>query len=240
MTASRGRVARVERCELAVTGRDWPFARENAEAIDAHWQRRTAECPGYFNGRIHMLSSYTLDDGIFDGRLTEVEFKQFLYWRDMGQPDAAVFDAFGSALIRSADDAVLLGRQRPGNINAGLAYLPGGFIDTRDVDAAGRVDIRASVLREVEEETGMATRDLAARDGFLVTFTGQQISIAVEILADAPARELVGRCGARIAADPGSELEDILAVRTRGDLEALAMPDYARLLLGEMLPVSRL
>ena len=120
------------------------------------------------------------------------------------------------------------------------AYLPGGFIDTRDVDAAGRVDIRASVLREVEEETGMATRDLAARDGFLVTFTGQQISIAVEILADAPARELVGRCGARIAADPGSELEDILAVRTRGDLEALAMPDYARLLLGEMLPVSHL
>ncbi len=238
MTAPRGRVVRVERCELAVAGRSWPFARDNAADIDAHWQRRTAECPGYFNGRIFMLTSYTLDEETLRGDLTEVEFKQFLYWRDMGEPDTSVFDAFGSALIHSADNAVLLGRQRPGNINAGLAYLPGGFIDTRDVDATGRVDIRASVLREVEEETGLATHELATRDGFLVTLTGQQISIAVEILADLPARELVRRLGARIAADPGSELEEILAVRTRADLASLAMPGYARLLLDALLPAA--
>jgi 8-oxo-dGTP pyrophosphatase MutT (NUDIX family) len=238
MTAPRGRVVRAECCELAVGGRGWPFARENAAEIDAHWQRRTAQCPGYFNGRIFMLTRYTLHDGVLRGELTEVEFKQFLYWRDMGEPDTSVFDAFGSALIRSSDDAVLLGRQRPGNINSGLAYLPGGFIDTRDVDAAGRVDIRASILREVEEETGLATHELAACDGFLVTLIGQQISIAVEILADVPARELVRRLGARIAADPGSELEEILAVRTRADLASLAMPGYARLLLDALLPAG--
>ncbi len=238
MTAPRGRVVRAECCELAVGGRGWPFARENAAEIDAHWQRRTAQCPGYFNGRIYMLTRYTLHDGVLRGELTEVEFKQFLYWRDLGEPDTSVFDAFGSALIRSSDDAVLLGRQRPGNINSGLAYLPGGFIDTRDVDAAGRVDIRASILREVEEETGLATHELAACDGFLVTLIGQQISIAVEILADVPARELVRRLGARIAADPGSELEEILAVRTRADLASLAMPGYARLLLDALLPAG--
>ena len=229
------RVRFVQACDLAVSDGPWAFAIENAEAIDAHWQRRSAENPAYFNGRIYVLAQSTLYDGIFSGQLIAAEFKAFLYWKETGQTDTTVCDVFGSALIRSGDGAILLGRQRAGNLNAGLVYLPGGFIDPRDVDGEGRVDIRASVLREVEEETGLRARTLAVSDGFLITTVGQQVSIAVEMVASGDAKSLVAEM--RHAADSSAEpeLDEIVAVRTFDDVMALPVPEYARVLLGHLL-----
>jgi 8-oxo-dGTP pyrophosphatase MutT (NUDIX family) len=120
--------------------------------------------------------------------------------------------------------------------------LPGGFIDARDVDASGLVDIRASVLREVTEETGLTPADLSVGPNYLVTFCGQQVSIAVEIRANCEAAPLVSRIRRYLESDPSSELEDVVVVRTSSDVAALAVPAYARALLKTLLtspPASR-
>ena len=235
MTEAGPRVIAVEQCDLIVTQERWPFAERNGAAIDAHWMRRAAENPTYFNGSIHILCEFAIEGGRFSGRLLRTDFKSFLYWRETGEPDRSVFDAFGSALIRSRDGAIVLGRQRAGNINAGLSYLPGGFIDVRDVDAAGGVDIRASVLREVAEETGLGPADLTADPGYVITVSKQQISIAVAITAHDEAATLAARIRQHISRDPFSELEDVAIVRTEQDLDMLATPAYARALLGTLL-----
>jgi len=229
------RVIAIERCDLVVAERAWAFASEKQREIDAHWQRRRAESPAFFNGRIHMLARYAVSRGVLSGALFPVDFKSFLYWRDEGAPDRSVFDAFGSALIRTRDGAILLGRQRPGNVNEGLVYLPGGFIDARDVTDEGSVDIRASVLREVAEETGLRAEIFRARPGYRAAFIGQQVSIAVELCADADSDALVGRIRGHLAADPKSELEDVVAVRTLRDLQRHPVPAYAHALVGSVL-----
>lgn len=229
-----GQVRYVDACTLTVTRDEWPFAEAHAAEIDAFWQRRTAENATLFNGRIFMLSSYRIDAGHFIGRLVPVEFKAFLYWKERGCPDRSVFDVFGSALIRADDGAILLGRQKSG-INAGLTYLPGGFIDERDVDEAGNVDISASVLREIEEETGLGSRELGVRDGFLVTTIGAQVSIAVELVADGDAETVQRRIREVLAAEAEPELDEIVAVRDWEQVEALPVPAYAQVLLAYLL-----
>lgn len=228
-------VTYVEACDLTVSDAAWAFAIENADAIDAHWQRATLANPSYFNGRIYVLAQSRMEDGVFSGRLIAAEFKAFLYWKETGQTDTSVCDVFGSALIRSGDGAILLGRQRAGNLNAGLVYLPGGFIDPRDRDEDGRVDIRASVLREVEEETGLRAHTLAVSEGFLITRLGQQVSIAVELVGDGDASRMMAFMREAVAHEAAPELEEIVAVRTVADLEPLPMPDFAQVLLRHVL-----
>ena len=46
-----------------------------------------------------MLAKYNLDAKTLRGQFLQTGFKQFLYWRDHGSPEADVRDAFGSALV---------------------------------------------------------------------------------------------------------------------------------------------
>lgn len=227
-------VHRAERCDLSVSASAWDFAQDNRAAIDAHWARRKAESPGFFNGTIFLLEAFELAGPVFRGRFLKTEFKSYLYWREAGFPDAGVHDAFGSALIRSSDGRVILGRQRPGNINSGLAYLPGGFIDARDVTAQGSIRIDDSILREVAEETGLAAAELTRLPGYYLTFAGPLISMAAELRASLPSDALVARIAAHIGQDPQSELTEAVPIGSVMDMQGVEMPDYARILLDSL------
>ena len=49
------RIERVEAIDIHVEPYDWPFARERAADIDAHWQGLCAARPHLFNGRVSYL-----------------------------------------------------------------------------------------------------------------------------------------------------------------------------------------
>ena len=169
MAASQaeGTVVFVQHCALELSRKPWDFASDNATAIDDHWNRRRRSNPAFFNGVVHVLEAGTIVNGTFHATFKRTDFKSFLYWRETGYPDAAAHDAFGSALVVSREGHVVLGRQRAGNINAGIAYLPGGFIDQRDVANDGTIDIAASIRRELTEETGLTEPDVVEQSGFL-------------------------------------------------------------------------
>ncbi len=224
-------VVRVSGCDLKVVPRRWSYQVDNAAEIDRHWHLSCAENPQMFNGVVHLLSSGRCDGGAFAGELLATDFKSYLHWRDAGFPPADVRDAFVSALIRSAEGHVILGRQRAGNVNAGIAYLPGGFIDARDVTASGGIDIAASILRELHEETGQRPQDFQLVPGFLLTQWNAQLSIALELVWPLPSNELRDRIMQHISADPDSELIDAVIVRTAGDAQAAGVHPYARVLL---------
>lgn len=231
-----GRVTRVASVSLSVVSAPWTYAAQNAAAIDRHWLAASSANPNYFNGVIYVMEDVRFAAERMLATLVRTDFKSFLYWRDQGfPPQAAVKDGFGSALIRSAGGHILLGRQMPGNINAGLTYLPGGFIDARDVAGDGAVDIKASIIREVAEETGLEASEFVPQEGFLVTEVGQQVSIALELRSHLTADALMARIGAHIAQEEAPELAGMTAVRSPADIEGLAMPPYARVLLENLL-----
>ena len=233
--SSEGSVLKVETVALNMAEREWDYARSHADQIDEHWLRSSAANPGYFNGVIHLIDRLEVRGQQIRAELIKTDFKSFLFWRDAGFPtEAGVLDGFGSALIRSREGHILLGRQRAGNINAGLSYLPGGFIDARDVGPNGAINIKASIAREVFEETGLGETDVETMPGFIVTQTGRQVSFAAAFQSPLASHQLLSKIGSHLGKDPDSELEAMLVVRGAYDLQGLAMPPYARVLLSQL------
>lgn len=226
-----GNVRRVMHCDLSVTDTPWPYAQAHADEIDALWAVQQRANPVFFNGPIHLMHAHELRGDTFVGRFLRSDFKTYLFLRDRGYADPGIRDTFGSGLLRSADGAYILGRQSPGHVNSGLTYLPGGFIDGRDVAADGTIDIRTAVAREVGEEMGFPPGTFEELPGAILTFAGPLISIAIEMVSQLPAAELQARARAHIATETDPELEDIVVVSGPGDLAGLAMTDYARILL---------
>ncbi len=220
---------------LRVIDHPWPFAIEASGQIAAHWQQRIEQNPSFFNGQIHLLRRWDLSDGRFTGELLKTDFASFLYWREHDYPDRSVRDCFGSALLRSSDGRIILGRQSPGHINAGLTYLPGGFIDQRDVASDGTVDVAASVAREIAEELGYADGTFAAEPGAFLTFDGQLLSIAIEYTSTQSAAALLESARKFIASEKDPELEAVIAVAARADYAHLAMPGFTKALLDAVL-----
>jgi 8-oxo-dGTP pyrophosphatase MutT (NUDIX family) len=228
-----GQVERVLDCQLVVAGNDWAFAREQAGAIDAHWRKRLVTHPGYFNGVVYAMAEgkRAVAGGVFSAAMVATDFKSFLYWKEAGYPGAGIRDAFGSAIVRSREGHVLLGRQSGGKLNSGQAYLPGGFIDQRDVAADGTIDIGASIARELMEETGLTADEVQAVPGFRIISIGHQVSMAREFRSGLSAEDLRGLILSRIGGDADAELMDIVIVRSLNDISGANVPAYTALAL---------
>ena len=228
-------VWRMWACALKTTGEAWPFAEKNSRAIDANWIEAARRNPGYFNGAIYLLRDVRFGGDRLDGSFIKTEFKSYLYWRSRGFPEAGVLDCFGSALVRTSDGCIMLGRQKAGNVNSGLAYPPSGFIDDQDVQTDGSIDIVRSVVREVSEETGIEAAALARSPEFYLTRSGAQLSIAVPFSVAMSAKEFVRMAKQHIADTPEPELDEVIPVASLGDIAHLEMLPYARLLLQSLL-----
>jgi 8-oxo-dGTP pyrophosphatase MutT (NUDIX family) len=226
---------RIARCALKVAAEPWPFAEQRRAEIAMHWQRARAERPKLFDGTVYILREGALDNESFRGTFVRTDFKSFLFWRDSGYADAGVRDSFGSAVIRSAEGFVLLGRQTSGNVNAGLAYPPGGFIDARDVGDDGAIDIEASIARELVEETGLEPASLLRAPGYLLTRAGSLVSIGIEWRSRLPAEALRERILGHVRSQAVPELADILIVRSAGEIDETTTPRYAQALLRALL-----
>ena len=231
--------AGVSRCggaALSLGRADWPFAREHAGAIDAYWQAEAAKNARYFNGRVHVLADGGITDGVLTGELVACDFKSFLYWRAHPALDSGILDAFGSAIVITADNAVMLGVQVAGQLNSGLAYPPGGLTDPRDVDGDGHIDIGLSAARELAEETGLTAADVTRQPGLVMTSYGHQLSIGVVFRTRLTAGELGPRIADFLARDPHPELARVVFVRTIADAQRIATPAFVEPLLRHLLP----
>jgi 8-oxo-dGTP pyrophosphatase MutT (NUDIX family) len=227
---------RLAQCRLDVATWQWPLAKAHAAAIGDDWLRRLASNPGLFDGTIYLLRDYAIDGEVMSGTLFRTDFKSFLYWRahDPAGSDG-VRECFGASLIRSAEGHVLLGRQAPGQLNSGRIYPPSGLIDSDDV-IGGKVDIDASIARELREETGLTPETLQRWPGYLAARVGTQVAVAVEWRSRLPADELRGSILEFLGGEARPELDDIVIVRRRDDIDPALMPPHACTLLHTVLP----
>jgi 8-oxo-dGTP pyrophosphatase MutT (NUDIX family) len=231
-------VTTVDACDLHVGAERWQFADDCRAQISEHWRVRSAENPKFFNGTVFVLIAGVIEGNRFRGQLAQTDFASYLYWRESGFSDPAVRDCFGTAVIRAADGGVLLARQREGHINTGLSYLPGGFIDVRDTTEGQVIDVGASILREITEETGLGTSDLAVQPGLLVSCAGPLVSLATVYQSELDAADLARAIDAYIAADADGELEGVEFVQDLSSIDPARVPPYARQLLQRVLPAT--
>ena len=212
----------------------WPFSQQNARAIEDHWSAQIAAGKRYFNGAIFIACDREIVTGgsnsVFRATFLKTDFKSYIYWREH-QELSEVWDAFGSVILRALGGEVLLGRQSAGNVNSDIAYLPGGFIDKRDVGRDGSIDVDASIARELFEETGVLPSVLQREPGYLITGYARQISIGTVYRSQNTAAELRDSIMGHIASDHEKELSEIIFTHPADHNTVRNLAPYSRALL---------
>jgi 8-oxo-dGTP pyrophosphatase MutT (NUDIX family) len=223
------RIEKVATIDIRLEQRPWPFAIERAQDIDAHWAQLLSRNPHHYNGRVLLMHRIDVV-GSAEGRRLEgvcfvAEYKAFLAWRDFGSPDRTVSNLFAMAALRSADGAFLLGEMAHTTANAGQIYFPAGTPEPRDL-VGESVDFDGSVLRELEEETGIAANDVALEPGWSVVFQGPRVACMKSLHSTLSAAELVAQTAAFIAREKQPELAGLKAVFGLQDIDEKRMPDF--------------
>ncbi|MBR0717050.1 NUDIX hydrolase [Bradyrhizobium liaoningense] len=210
-------IHRVTTLDLAVKQMAWPFAEERRVDIAAHFAEKQRERPQMWNGRILLGRDPVFTDDHFAATYFETDFASFLAWRDWGFPDKAVFNGFGMGALRTSDGAFVMGVMGQHTANAGRIYFPSGTPDLDDV-RDGRLDIPGSVVREIEEETGLVAADYHAEAHWHCVVTAAAIALIRIIDVDVPADAIRARIEANLSAQAEPELSGVHLVRGTCDL----------------------
>jgi 8-oxo-dGTP pyrophosphatase MutT (NUDIX family) len=206
----------------------WTFARDEAARIDAHWAALRADKPGLFDGRVLMAHRLTVDPAAATLRASgfETGYKSFLSWRDFGFPGAPVANLFAMAALQSVDGAFILGRMSAGTASAGRLYFPAGTPEPSDADSAGLVDLEASALRELEEETGFGPADVTVEPGWTIVFDGARVACMKRLRSSLTTAALMQRFAVFHAHERDPELDALVPVHSPDDLDESRMPAF--------------
>jgi 8-oxo-dGTP pyrophosphatase MutT (NUDIX family) len=217
-------IHRVRTLDLPIEPFAWPFADERRAEIDAHFAELRRERPALWNGRVLLGRNPVFTGDRLGAGFFETDFASFLAWRDWGFPDPGVFNGFGMGALRCSDGAFVLGEMGEHTSNAGRIYFPSGTPDLDDI-RDGALDIAGSVLRELEEETGLAAAE-CRRDGeWFCAYTGPALAMIQLLQIDASSEAVRERIERNLAAQEHPELSAIHLVRSRDDLRSV-MPRF--------------
>ncbi|MFZ5692886.1 MAG: NUDIX hydrolase [Pseudomonadota bacterium] len=229
-----GTVLRIESLDLSVEPFEWAFAREHGAEIDAHFQAQRRDKPGLWNGRVLLMHRHEIDGTCLRGRYFETDFASFMAWRDFGFPDPNIRNCFALGALQGSDGGYVLGVMSGGTANAGKIYFPGGTPDPNDVTGQ-RVDLEASVRREVQEETGLSAEEFDVDDAWHCVPAGPLIGLLKPMRAPDTAEGLADRIRAHIGSDPDPELADAFVARGPADIHSM-MPEFIQTFLRSQVP----
>ncbi len=236
MSDPQSRIRAVAEFDLTYEPAPWRFAEEQAEKIDALWAERKAKLPRLFNGRILLCGRHEFaprGDGatVLRGAYFAVDYKAFLAWREFGFPDAAVVNCFSMAALQSSDGAFLLGEMAAHTANAGAVYFAAGTPDLSDV-FEGRVDLGASVRRELLEETGISPDEVAIAPDWIVVSAPARVACMKIMRMDETAERIGARVEAFLAGDEHAELARMHIVRDVSEIDGLKMQRFMGIFCG--------
>lgn len=211
-----------------------PFESSNIAAIEENWQREKAANPALFDGRVALLSSLGLDDGVLSGRCHIVRYATFLLWRRR-RPVGGAGHAYTHPMLVSSDNALVAIRMGTHTVNPGSIYFAAGSFEEADF-RGGKADAELNMRREVLEETGLDIEGVPHEPGFHVLSKTSGTVLFRRYFFDRTADELAESVRAYVAAQNDPEIEGPVVIRSADDLpEGLAsqMPALIRWHFGE-------
>ena len=186
--------------------------------------RTQRDKPQLWNGRILLGRHPVFAGGRLSASYFETDFASFLAWRDWGFPDKDVFNGLGWARCAAPTAPSCSARWASHTSTAGRIYFPSGTPDLDDV-RDGAVDISGSVVRELEEETGLAPDEYRSEPALALRLHRPVMAMIRLLHVDMSGEALRSRIEANLAWQQSPELSAIHLVRGTRDLTA-AMPRF--------------
>lgn len=232
-------IRRAARVEARLAPYRWTWAEANRDLIAAHWRARAADRPALFNGRVLMVSAIRQDGGTIRVRFFETDYADLLAWIEHGFPGDPVWNGFAMGALRGRDGAFVLGRMGAHTANAGRLYFPCGTPDRSDLTPDGRVDLAASLTREIAEETGLGPGDYEVDPDWAVVEHRGLLGFMRTVRLRTGASEACRRIRAFIAAEAQPELGGVEIVAGPQDLDEGAMPGIVPIFLRDAFAASQ-
>ncbi|ACB94321.1 NUDIX hydrolase [Beijerinckia indica] len=229
MPPSPARIETVDDIFYEHVEKPWDFALDQAAEIDRHWTKLTDKNPHLFNGRVLLMHDYALttreNRRWLTGQGFEADYKAFMAWRDFGFPGTAVYNCFAMAALVSADGAFMLGQMNLHTANPGRVYFPAGTPDPEDLRGT-IIDLEGSVLRELEEETGLGPADVTIEPGWTLVFDLPRLACMKRVRSPLSAQALQEHFARFIAPQDLPELSALVPVSSTRDLDEAHMPGF--------------
>ena len=213
---------------LRIDAAEHPWRVAEQGAIAAHWAREQVERPWLFNGTVMIHRGLQLEGDLLSGISHRAPYAALLHLVGT-RPAADAWHVFGSAVILSSDNAMLLIRMAAKTANPGKVYAPAGSLDESDI-RNGTVDVEGSILREAREETGLDLSRAETETGLLCWRGNGIVAIFRRFRLGQPAAVLVERIRDHIRSDAEQEIEDVVVVRAPGEAGPTA-PDYMQAMI---------
>jgi len=221
----------------------WAWAEENAGQIAENWARRSARASSIFDGRVLMVAGFEAEGDLVRARFFETSYSRLIAHVDFGFPDTTVANGFAMGALRSRDGAYLLGLMAAHTANAGRLYFPAGTPDLSDVRPDGQVDLASSILREIEEETGLGADVCRLEPGWTIVRHGGRLAFLRGVSLALDAEEALARITRHLDAQDEPELAAIHLLRSVEEIDEARMPSflpvYLRWVLGEAASAQR-
>ncbi|MFY8038826.1 MAG: NUDIX hydrolase [Bosea sp. (in: a-proteobacteria)] len=216
---------------------DWPFRRERAGEIAAHWQALKAEKPAMFNGQVLLQCRGEVGGETFSADYFELDFASFIAWHRWGYPQqgsAQIRNGFAMGALRSRDGAYVMGVMANHTVNAGRIYFAAGTPDPGDVLADGTVDLAGSLMRELEEETGLLASEVNVGEGWRIILSDERVAFMRDLVIDLSAEEARALIRDRLSRQSEPELADIVLARSAADIDEARMPLFMQVFLRDV------
>lgn len=218
----------VKTLKTSLKQRNWVWADENRDMIDRCWRESIADKPKLFNGRVLLIGDYSEEEETIEADYFETNFADFLAWLRADRPDRTVGNGFASAALCCADGAYICGVMGHHTANAGRIYFPGGTPDRHDIRPDGSVDLHTSVLRELEEETGLLASDVTIADHWIVARLWPFVSFMRPMQLADEALRVVERLTTGLARQKDPELTGFKIIRGVEDIDRKRMPEFVQ------------
>jgi 8-oxo-dGTP pyrophosphatase MutT (NUDIX family) len=208
----------VDRLDFAFAPWAWPFAQGRRAAIAEFFDKLRENKPALWNGKLLLLREASIAGATMSGTFFETDYAAMLAavaWDAMGN---GVKSCFPAAAVLSADGGFILGEMAPHTQNAGQVLLPCGSVERGDA-SDGRIDLFATLRRELFEETGIGADSLLAGAGWYAVSIGALLPLVKVMRATAPAEQLRRRICANLADQQDPEFCHVVVVREPSDLD---------------------
>jgi hypothetical protein len=214
-------VTRVSGVEVQLNEGPWAFAKQNTEAIAAFWQKKQKSHPHFFDGKVHVMTSWEIRDfqtsaAVFVGRLQRTNFASFLYWKETDAKMQWGSDFSGGGALFCTDGGLLMAVSGEHAVIPRLLEFPSGFVDVADFDG-NKLDFDRHVEREVMEEFAITKAQLGEKHQYLVSAADGIVQVVSAFVVDMNGVDFVQTWRHRTGLMQ-PEISDIVAIYRPSDL----------------------
>ena len=232
---SQPTIQMVDDIQAFVSPWSWQWAEENEAAIAENWERRKKQLPFIFDGDVLLARDPAIKGGICSLDLFTVKYSQMLGALDLESSDRNIWNVFAMGALRGSDNAYICAVMGEETANKGQIYFPAGTPDHSDLGADNSVDMKESMLRELQEETQIIN-GFEISPQWMIIAEWPRLALFRIIEFPDTAQNVADRIEENLKRQEDPELSGAYIIRSRNDIVKDKMPLYLQRFFNHVFP----